>query len=214
MKLYTVTEAAAETGLSAKAIRRRIEKETILSMVRNGRRLIPQSELDRIRAEIGLEGQSRAAFPPDEDDEGMGGEWGSSGGMMLEPIVRELAETREHVERLAREAEREKLTREQAELREASEREAKEAAQAESLELRARTVELESVLRAAGINDSGQSVAAVRSAAEIAAMTAELEHGAEGSPASGEGIEAQGEGVGEKPVPATPSRLARFLGIG
>ena len=134
--------------------------------------------------------------------------------MMLEPIVRELAETREHVERLAREAEREKLTREQAELREASEREAKEAAQAESLELRARTVELESVLRAAGINDSGQSVAAVRSAAEIVAMTAELEHGAEGSPASGEGIEAQGEGVGEKPVPATPSRLARFLGIG
>jgi hypothetical protein len=214
MKLYTVTEAAAETGLSTKAIRRRIEKETILSMVRNGRRLIPQSELDRIRAELGLEGQSRAAFPPDEDDEGMGGEWGSSGGMALEPIVRELAETREHVERLAREAEREKLTREQAETREASEREAKEAAQAEALELRARTVELESALEAARVSQSEPEPIPVRSAAEVIGMTAELEQSATGSPATAEQLEEIAqvvESVGEKPA---PGRLARFLGIG
>ena len=179
MKLYTVDEAAAETGLSTKAIRRRIEKETILSMVRNGRRLIPQSELDRIRTELGLEGQARSAFPSDETDEGTGGEWGSGGGTSLEPIVRELAETREHVERLAREAEREKITREQAELRESSERDAKEAAQAENLELKARTLELESALLAAGVSSA---VEVEREAVEV--------------------------------VPASQSRLARFLGIG
>lgn len=47
MRTYTITEAAELTGLSRKAISRRIERGSLRSLVRNGRRRIPRSELVR-----------------------------------------------------------------------------------------------------------------------------------------------------------------------
>ena len=47
MRTYTISEAAELTGLSRKAISRRIERGSLRSLVRNGRRRIPRSELVR-----------------------------------------------------------------------------------------------------------------------------------------------------------------------
>ncbi len=47
MRTYTISEAAEVTGLSRKAISRRIERGSLRSLVRNGRRRIPRSELVR-----------------------------------------------------------------------------------------------------------------------------------------------------------------------
>jgi excisionase family DNA binding protein len=47
MRTYTITEAAEITGLSRKAVARRIERGSLRSVVRNGRRRIPRSELVR-----------------------------------------------------------------------------------------------------------------------------------------------------------------------
>jgi excisionase family DNA binding protein len=47
MRTYTISEAAEATGLSRKAIARRIERGSLRSLVRNGRRRIPRSELVR-----------------------------------------------------------------------------------------------------------------------------------------------------------------------
>ncbi len=47
MRTYTITEAADLTGLSRKAIARRVERGSLRSVVRNGRRRIPRSELVR-----------------------------------------------------------------------------------------------------------------------------------------------------------------------
>ncbi|HEX2045034.1 MAG TPA: helix-turn-helix domain-containing protein [Gaiellaceae bacterium] len=47
MRTYTISEAAEVTGLSRKAIARRIERGSLRSLVRNGRRRIPRSELVR-----------------------------------------------------------------------------------------------------------------------------------------------------------------------
>jgi excisionase family DNA binding protein len=44
----TITEAAELTGLSRKAIARRVERGSIRSVLRSGRRLIPRSELIRV----------------------------------------------------------------------------------------------------------------------------------------------------------------------
>jgi excisionase family DNA binding protein len=46
-RTYTVTEAAELVGLSRKAISRRVDRGSLRSVVRNGRRLIPRSELER-----------------------------------------------------------------------------------------------------------------------------------------------------------------------
>ena len=46
-RTYTIAEAAELVGLSRKALARRIERGSIRSVVRNGRRLIPRSELVR-----------------------------------------------------------------------------------------------------------------------------------------------------------------------
>jgi excisionase family DNA binding protein len=53
MRTYTISEAAELTGLSRKAISRRIERGSLRSLVRNGRRRIPRSEL--VRAGLLLE---------------------------------------------------------------------------------------------------------------------------------------------------------------
>jgi excisionase family DNA binding protein len=47
VRTYTITEAADLTGLSRKAIARRVERGSLRSVVRNGRRRIPRSELVR-----------------------------------------------------------------------------------------------------------------------------------------------------------------------
>ncbi|MGH3091695.1 MAG: helix-turn-helix domain-containing protein [Gaiellaceae bacterium] len=53
MRTYTISEAAELTGLSRKAVSRRIERGSLRSLVRNGRRRIPRSEL--VRAGLLLE---------------------------------------------------------------------------------------------------------------------------------------------------------------
>jgi excisionase family DNA binding protein len=46
-RTYTIAEAAELTGLSRKAVTRRVERGSLRSLVRRGRRLIPRSELVR-----------------------------------------------------------------------------------------------------------------------------------------------------------------------
>lgn len=61
-RTYTIAEAAELTGLSRKALARRVERGSLRSVVRNRRRLIPRSELVRAglvtdeREERGMEG--------------------------------------------------------------------------------------------------------------------------------------------------------------
>jgi excisionase family DNA binding protein len=62
LRTYTITEAAELTGLSRKAIARRVERGSLRSVVRNGRRRIPRSEL--ARAGLLAEGET----PPRESD--------------------------------------------------------------------------------------------------------------------------------------------------
>jgi excisionase family DNA binding protein len=47
LRTYTITEAAELTGMSRKAIARRVERGSLRSVYRNGRRRIPRSELAR-----------------------------------------------------------------------------------------------------------------------------------------------------------------------
>jgi excisionase family DNA binding protein len=64
VRTYTITEAAELTGLSRKAIARRVERGSLRSVVRSGRRRIPRSEL--VRTGLLGEGEPR----PREDDPG------------------------------------------------------------------------------------------------------------------------------------------------
>jgi len=57
VRTYTITEAAELTGISRKAIARRVERGSLRSVVRNGRRRIPRSEL--VRAGLLGEGERR-----------------------------------------------------------------------------------------------------------------------------------------------------------
>ena len=219
MKLYTVAEVAAETGLSDKALRRRIEKGTLISANRGNRRLIPESELERLLEEVGAGGTPRAAFPSNGGTPGQGHTEGESGGMALEPIMRELADTREHVERLAREAEREKLQREQAEERARSEQEAREAAQAEAMRLSARILELEAVLsnrenldKQGGSRDA-EHPSEAQARAELEQVLGQLEQAAEVVPPAAPPPADSDLDTSPGGEPSR-GRLARFLGIG
>jgi excisionase family DNA binding protein len=60
VRTYTISEAAELTGVSRKAIARRVERGSLRSVVRNGRRRIPRSEL--VRAGLLEDGGRRA--PP------------------------------------------------------------------------------------------------------------------------------------------------------
>jgi excisionase family DNA binding protein len=67
VRTYTISEAAELTGVSRKAIARRVERGSLRSVVRNGRRRIPRSEL--VRAGLLEDGAQRAprsgpASPP------------------------------------------------------------------------------------------------------------------------------------------------------
>ena len=94
LRTYTITEAADLTGLSRKAIARRVERGSLRSVVRNGRRRIPRSELAR----AGLleeahhrprEGDPDAPLLPHPASAGALTETGSSEGM-LATLVREV----------------------------------------------------------------------------------------------------------------------------
>jgi len=135
MKTYTTQEAAALTGSSVRALRKRIERGQ-LRAVQHGRYwLVPHAELERLGL-VGPEGTERGQGTDDAD------------GVVLAELERERAERRRlaqevarlrpltaHVERIT-----EDLHRERAE-RQAAEAKASEAADA-AAELREREREL------------------------------------------------------------------------
>ena len=57
-KMLSIQDAALATGLSPKALRRRIERETLASEYANGRRWISMDELLRQGLLVGLDGAS------------------------------------------------------------------------------------------------------------------------------------------------------------
>jgi excisionase family DNA binding protein len=63
VRTYTITEAAELTGISRKAIARRVERGSLRSVVRNGRRRIPRSELVRAGLVGEGDGQPRPIDP-------------------------------------------------------------------------------------------------------------------------------------------------------
>jgi len=63
LRTYTISEAAEVTGLSRKAIARRVERGSLRSVVRNGRRRIPRSELARAGLLVEGETQPREGGP-------------------------------------------------------------------------------------------------------------------------------------------------------
>jgi hypothetical protein len=86
-RTYTIAEAAELTGLSRKAIARRLERGSLRSLVRNGRRLVPRSELVRagLMTEDGAAPEHAAVAPSPVP----GGETGSPE-VMLAALMREL----------------------------------------------------------------------------------------------------------------------------
>jgi excisionase family DNA binding protein len=67
MRTYTISEAADLTGMSRKAIARRVERGSLRSVVRNGRRRIPRSELARaglLEEAAGRAPRSAPSSPP------------------------------------------------------------------------------------------------------------------------------------------------------
>ena len=88
-RTYTIAEAAELTGLSRKAIARRIERGSLRSLVRNGRRLVPRSELVRaglIPEEGAAAPEPAATFQPPVPNAGAEG----SPEVMLASLMREL----------------------------------------------------------------------------------------------------------------------------
>jgi excisionase family DNA binding protein len=63
LRTYTIAEAADLTGLSRKAIARRVERGSLRSVVRNGRRRIPRSELARAGLLDGPAGEAPLGNP-------------------------------------------------------------------------------------------------------------------------------------------------------
>jgi len=53
METYTLREAAAATGMSQEALRKRVDRGTVRSVKRDGVRRIPRSELERAGLRIG-----------------------------------------------------------------------------------------------------------------------------------------------------------------
>jgi excisionase family DNA binding protein len=76
VRTYTITEAADLTGLSRKAIARRVERGSLRSVVRNGRRRIPRTELERAGlldagGQRPLDGDPAAPFLPRPSSEAL-----------------------------------------------------------------------------------------------------------------------------------------------
>lgn len=88
-RTYTIAEAAELTGLSRKAIARRLERGSLRSLVRNGRRLVPRSELVRagLVPEEGAEPEPTATAAAPSP---FAGAEGPSPEAMLAALMREL----------------------------------------------------------------------------------------------------------------------------
>lgn len=136
-RTYTIAEAADLVGLSRKAVARRVERGSLRSVVRNGRRLIPRSELVRVGLldedgdERGANGEvmelpAPAATPPEASETAVVG------------LVRELLE---RVERQANELAQFRALTVQAESLRADREVAELRARLASLENRAREAE-------------------------------------------------------------------------
>jgi len=68
MDTITIAEAAHETGLSSKAIARRIERGTLQAVLRDGKRRLPITELEKLprgTTETTTEGQGNHGAAPD-----------------------------------------------------------------------------------------------------------------------------------------------------
>jgi excisionase family DNA binding protein len=127
-RTYTIGEAAELTGLSRKAIARRVERGSLQSLVRGGRRMIPRAELARaglIPEEGEVDdgtmspGSALAPHPSSANDHGGTGETAA-----LAAVVRELVDRLERqaaeiaqFRALTAEAESLRLSRELGELR-------------------------------------------------------------------------------------------------
>lgn len=118
----SIAEASELTGLSKKALARRIERGSLPAVTRDGRRMIPRSELER----RGL------LTTPGRGDSGQGLPRGIPAGESS-ALVRELRETAEQLGRYKVLAERAESLERQA----ATERAARETAEAEVYRLRA-----------------------------------------------------------------------------
>lgn len=72
VELVSIDEAAERLNLSQKSLRRRIERGTLESVRRDGRRLIPLGEVERLEAEanpvVGREVSPSAVLPRDFED--------------------------------------------------------------------------------------------------------------------------------------------------
>lgn len=145
-RVVTVERAAELSGLTPKAIRRRVERGSLAAVVRDGRRMIPVAEL--LRAELvaaGDDGELRSAHastPP-------GAPHGESAALVAELVARidaqgrELGEARAELRALPARVDAERQAREAAEAELHEARAAVRRAEAEAAELRERLVEHE-----------------------------------------------------------------------
>jgi excisionase family DNA binding protein len=142
VQLFTIAEASAQLGLSEKAIRRRIEQGSLASIRRGNRRMIPATEVDRLRDEVD--------FPDGEQVKGNGeyqrGGEGNPTTALIAQLGKAVETVRDETERRVN-AERD---RDAAIERERSEREAREAAEAEVVELRAHVMQLQATAEGGG----------------------------------------------------------------
>ncbi len=127
-RTYTIAEAAEVTGLSRKAIARRVERGSLQSLVRGGRRMIPHAELMRagLLPEEGevddgdfLSSRFPARHPAPLDASGAGGDASTLAALMRELVDRLERQAGEiaHFRAITAEAESLRLSRELGELR-------------------------------------------------------------------------------------------------
>ena len=142
VQLVTIAEASEQSGLSEKAIRRRIEQGTLASIRRGSRRMIPQAEVDRLRDELD--------FPRNPGSVGNGEAGGGEAGNPTNALIVQLGKAVETVQAEVERRVNAERDRDAAVERERSERQAREAAEAEIVALRARVTQLQ-----AGGGESG-----------------------------------------------------------
>jgi hypothetical protein len=71
METFTITEAARLAGATRKSIERRVERGTLRSVLRDGKRLIPLAELERAKLIRPPAGVRAAPVSPPVGDAGM-----------------------------------------------------------------------------------------------------------------------------------------------
>lgn len=132
-RTLTIREASAATGLSDKALHRRIARGTLRSVLRDGRRLIPATEL--LRSGL-LPSTSPMGYPSDDGARYLpaGGTLGVSAVELLDRLQAQAVEIGE-LRALTRESDTARLQAEQATAR-------ADALEVELFELRAKVAEI------------------------------------------------------------------------